>query len=98
MINDVNSTRNVVNDNAAARNNEKKAKNEGLKKGVLTTAIICVVLLIIGALIVNSMYKNEQKKHLAIMENQKHSYTQIITSRDSVINEWMLTFDEIEKI
>jgi hypothetical protein len=43
------------------------------------------------------MYKNEQKKHLAVVENQKQSYTQLLTSRDSVINEWMLTFDEIEK-
>jgi flagellar biosynthesis chaperone FliJ len=97
MINDVNTNRSSVNDNAASRNNEKKAKNEGMKKGILTTGIICLVLLIIAALVVNSMYKNEQKKHLAIVENQKRSYTQIITSRDSVINEWMLTFDEIEK-
>jgi hypothetical protein len=43
------------------------------------------------------MYTNEQKKHAAIVENQKHSFTQLLTSRDSVINEWMLTFDEIEK-
>jgi chromosome segregation ATPase len=43
------------------------------------------------------MYKNEQKKHVAVVENQKRSYTQLLTSRDSVINEWMLTFDEIEK-
>jgi hypothetical protein len=43
------------------------------------------------------MYKNEQKKHVAIVENQKHSFTQLVSSRDSVINEWMLTFDEIEK-
>ena len=97
MINDVNSNRSAVNDNAASRNNEKKAKNEGMKRGILTTGIICLVILIIAALIVNSMYKNEQNKHQAIVENQKRSYTQVITSRDSVINEWMLTFDEIEK-
>lgn len=97
MTNEVNSNRNVVNDNAASRNNEKKAKKEGMKKGVITTAIICLILLIAGAFIVNSMYNNEQKKHAAIVENQKHSFTQLLTSRDSVINEWMLTFDEIEK-
>jgi hypothetical protein len=87
----------VVNDNAASKNNERKAKKEGLKKGVLTTAIICFILLVAGGFIVNSMYKNEQKKHVAIVENQKRSFTQLLTSRDSVINEWMLTFDEIEK-
>jgi hypothetical protein len=97
MTNEVNSDRNVVNDNAASRNNERKAKKEGMKKGVMTTAIISFLLLVIAGFIVNSMYKNEQKKHVAIVENQKHSFTQLVSSRDSVINEWMLTFDEIEK-
>lgn len=97
MTNEVTNNRNVVNDNAASKNNERKAKKEGLKKGVLTTAIICFILLVAGGFIVNSMYKNEQKKHVAIVENQKRSFTQLLTSRDSVINEWMLTFDEIEK-
>jgi hypothetical protein len=97
MTNEVNSNRNVVNDNAASRNNERKAKKEGMKKGVMTTAIVCFLLLIIAGFIVNSMYTNEQKKHLAIVENQKRSFTQLVSSRDSVINEWMLTFDEIEK-
>ena len=97
MTNEVNSTRPVVNDNAASRNNERKAKKEGMKRGVLTTALIALLLLVVAGFVVNSMYKNEQKKHVAIVENQKHSYTQLLTSRDSVINEWMLTFDEIEK-
>lgn len=97
MTNDLNSNRPITSDNAASRNNERKAKKEGVKKGVMTTAIIALILLIAGALIVNSMFKNEQKKNVAIIENQKRSYTQLLTSRDSVLNEWMLTFDEIEK-
>lgn len=97
MTNDVNSTRGITNDNAAARNNERKAKQDGMKKGILNTAIVALLLLIIGGFVVNSMFKNEQKKNLAVVENQKHSFTQLLTSRDSVINEWMLTFDEIEK-
>ena len=97
MTNEVNTNRTVPNDNAASRNNERKAKKEGMKKGVLTTAIIALLLLIIAGFVVNSMYTNEQKKHLAVVENQKHTFTQLLTSRDSVINEWMLTFDQIEK-
>lgn len=97
MTNEVNTNRNLTNDNAASRNNERKAKSDGVKKGVLTTAIIALILLVVAGFIVNSMYTNEQKKHAAIVENQKHSFTQLLTSRDSVINEWMLTFDEIEK-
>jgi len=97
MTNEVNSTRPIANDNAASRNNERKAKKEGMKKGILTTLIVCLLLLVVAGFVVNSMYNNEQKKHLAIVENQKHSFTQLLTSRDSVINEWMLTFDQIEK-
>jgi hypothetical protein len=97
MTNEVNSNRNTINDNAVARNNEKKAKKEGLKKGVLTTAIISFILLLIAGIVVNSLYKDEQKKHLAIMENQKRSFTELLTTRDSMINESMLTFDQIEK-
>ncbi|MGA2405949.1 MAG: hypothetical protein ABSF81_04260 [Bacteroidales bacterium] len=97
MTNEVNSNRNTINDNAVARNNEKKAKKEGLKKGVLTTAIISFILLLIAGIVVNSLYKDEQKKHLAIMENQKRSFTELLTTRDSMINESILTFDQIEK-
>jgi hypothetical protein len=97
MTNDLNTNRNITNDSAASRNNERKAKKEGMKKGILTTAIIAVLLLVGAALVVNSKFKNEQKKNVAIVENQKRSYTQLLTSRDSVLNEWMLTFDEIEK-
>lgn len=97
MTNELNGNRNITNDNAASRNVERKAKKDGMKKGVMTTAIIALLLLIIGAFVVNSMFKNEQKKNVAIVENQKRSYTQLLTSRDSVLNEWMATFDEIEK-
>jgi hypothetical protein len=97
MTNDLNSNRPLASDSAALRNNERKAKKEGMKRGILTTAIIALLILVGAALVVNSKFKNEQKKNVAIVENQKRSYTQMLTSRDSVVNEWMLTFDEIEK-
>jgi hypothetical protein len=97
MTNDVNSNRPITSDNAASRNNERKAKKEGMQKGIITTAIIAVLLIAIAGFVVNSKMNDEKNKHLAVVENQKHSFTQLLTSRDSVINEWMLTFDEIEK-
>jgi succinate dehydrogenase flavin-adding protein (antitoxin of CptAB toxin-antitoxin module) len=97
MTNDLNSNRNITSDNAALRNNERKAKKEGMKKGIMTTAIIALLLLVGAALVVNSKFKDEQKKNVSIVENQKRSYTQLLTSRDSVLNEWMMTFNEIEK-
>jgi hypothetical protein len=97
MTNDENKSRAILNENAVVRNNEKKARKEGVTKGVWITAIISFVLLSTAGIMFHSMYTNEQKKQLSVMENQKHSFTEQLTSRDSVINEWMLTFDQIEK-
>jgi len=97
MTNDVNSNRNIINESAAVRNNEKKARKEGLTKGVWTTAIISFILLLAVGIGSYSIYKNEQNRQLAVIESQKQSFTGMLTSRDSVINEWMMTFDQIEK-
>ena len=59
-------------------------------------AVIFIVLIIIGV-VLYSLYSREHKKLLTIMEDQKVSLTDKITERDSVINEWILTFSEIEK-
>jgi hypothetical protein len=95
-IND-NTTRNIINENASARNNEKKLKKEGVAKGAKITALISFIVLVIAGIIVYSLYHKENLKQLALMEGQKQSFTEQLTARDSVINEWMLTFDQIEK-
>ena len=46
---------------------------------------------------VYSMYKRQQNTQLALMEDQKTTFTEQLTSRDSMINDWLLTFDQIEK-
>ena len=84
-------------ENTRLRLAERTAKKKGIQKGIWTTAIISFILLLAAGIIGYSLYTGEQKKQLAVIENQKHSYTQMLTSRDSVLNEWMLTFDQIEK-
>jgi len=59
-------------------------------------AISFVVLVIIGVALYY-LYDREHKKLLTLMEDQKVSLTDKITARDSVINEWILTFNDIEK-
>ena len=95
-IND-NNTRGIINENAGARNNEKKLRKEGLTKGVRITALISFLVLVVAGIVVYSLYHKEHLKQLAFIESQKQSYTEQLTARDSVINEWMLTFDQIEK-
>jgi hypothetical protein len=86
-----------VSENTRVRLAARTAKKEGVKKGIWITALFSIILLITGGIIANSLYKEEQKKHLSMMEVQKQSFTEQVTTRDSVINEWMLTFDQIEK-
>ena len=76
---------------------EKIAKKEGVAKGAWTTAIISFVLLVAVGIIGITRYNTEQKKQLAVIDNQKQSFTMLLTTRDSLINESMSTFDEIEK-
>jgi SMC interacting uncharacterized protein involved in chromosome segregation len=92
------------NENGTGLNNElykkrveKIARNEGVAKGAQITALIAMVVLIAAGIIFYSMFKREQQRHVAIMEDQKYSFTELLTQRDSTINDWVLTFDEIEK-
>jgi hypothetical protein len=90
--------------NGSALNNEmykkrveKIARNEGVVKGAQIAALIGLVLLIAAGVIFYSMLKREQKSHLAMLEDQKYSFTELLNQRDSTINDWVVTFDQIEK-
>jgi SMC interacting uncharacterized protein involved in chromosome segregation len=92
------------NENGTGLNNElykkrieKIARNEGVAKGAQITALIAMVVLIAAGIIFYSMFKREQQRQVAMMEDQKYSFTELLTQRDSTINDWVLTFDEIEK-
>jgi len=59
--------------------------------------IISFIIFLIIGVVLYSLYSSEHKKLMTIMEDQKVSLTDKITERDSVINEWISTFSEIEK-
>jgi hypothetical protein len=92
-----------VNDSTGSRKNETitgditKSGKEEFKKGVKTTAIIGLIILAVIGIIVYSLYHREHNLLLSQMETQKNSFNEKITSRDSVIGEWIATFDEVEK-
>lgn len=92
-----NTSRNVNSDNAVLVNRLKNARKEGLRKGAIIVAIISLVLIGAAALFVHSNYKKEKNENLAQMELQKTSFSEKLTERDSLINEWLYTFDQIEK-
>ena len=74
-------------------NNEKRVTGKGNSR---TTWIFFIVFLAI-AMVMYFLYNREHKELLSLMETQKNSLTETISARDSVINEWISTFDEIEK-
>jgi len=97
MKNEENTDRNLMTENATLRNNAKNARKEGLTKGIWITAIISFILLIATGIIAYSIYNRDHNKQLGLMEDQKYSFTLQLTARDSTINDWLLTFDQIEK-
>jgi len=90
------SKQNLPNENVVLKTKLNSARKEGLTKGALTTAIISVILLLALGVLVYSLYKREYTNQLALMEDQKNTFTEQLTARDSMINEWLLAFDQIE--
>lgn len=88
----------TVPSNEKAKNDTiKKTGDEAVKKGIITTAVIGFVILVVAGIIGFSIYSRDHKKLVDLMETQKVSLTDVISARDSVISEWITTFDDIEK-
>jgi chromosome segregation ATPase len=73
------------------------AKQKGATKGSLITAVIFSVLVLISGILAYSWYQGEHNALVAKMDDERTSYTNQLSYRDSVINDWLMTFDEIEK-
>ncbi len=84
-------------ENLVVKNNLRNARKEGATRGALITGLISVILIIGLGLIVYSIYKRDHNSQLALMENQKLLFTEQLNERDSMINDWLTTFDEIER-
>jgi hypothetical protein len=64
-----------------------------------TRIVLWIAIAILCALSVGFylFYKHEQKIQTNILNDQKYALTQIINERDSLINEWVITSNQIEK-
>jgi flagellar biosynthesis chaperone FliJ len=89
--------RDLANQRLAEQNKLETARKEGRAKGVLITAIISLLLLLALGVLGYSLYNREHNNQIALMENQKNSFMEQLTARDSMINDWLSTFDQIEK-
>lgn len=88
---------NPTNENAVVTKKINTARKDGTTKGALITGIISLVIVVSAALFVNSHFTRVRNNNMALMEQQRNAFTKQVTTRDSTINEWLLTFDQIEK-
>lgn len=95
MENRENSSMNMPNE-SVVKNRVDKARKEGLTRGSLTVGIIGIIIIVVLAFILAHSHtvRNQQ---LATIENQKQTFTQELATRDSTINDWLSTFDQVEK-
>lgn len=88
---------NLPKENIVEKVKLEDARKKGLTKGAVTAGIIGLILLLVVAVWGYSHYNRQHNEQLALMEDQKLSFTEQLTARDSMINEWLATFDEIEQ-
>ena len=69
--------------------------NEGSKLLAGGLAMALVIVLIIGAIVISKNHK-ERVLDASLMENQKLEMASQLSQRDSIINEWIIAFNEIE--
>lgn len=84
-------------ENVVLMNKLQNARKEGVTKGALITGIICFILLAGLGILAYTINKRDHNTQLAMIENQKQVFTEQLTERDSAINDWLTTFDEIER-
>jgi len=97
MNNEEINKQNLPGNNSDRRGNEENARKEGIAKGAVTAAVIGLILFVAAGIFAYSLYTREHNKQLSLMEVQRQEFNGQLTVRDSVINEWVLTFDQIEK-
>jgi len=95
--NTFNSNLNQATENVVLKNKLQNARKEGITKGALIAGIIGFLLLAGLAILAYSKNKRDHNTQLAIMENQRQEFTKKVTERDSTINDWLTTFDEVER-
>ncbi len=96
MEKDENSNRNLTDDNSVEKK-LKSARNEGRKNGALISGLIGIVIILALIFTAYGIHKRDHEEQLAMMENQRITLTKQLTERDSTINDWLMTFDKIEK-
>jgi predicted nucleic acid-binding Zn-ribbon protein len=74
----------------------ENARRDGITKGARTTAIISVLILLAAGVVAWLLFNRYQDKQLALMDSERSSYNEMLSVRDSTLNDWLQTFTQIE--
>lgn len=74
----------------------ENARRDGIAKGSRITAIISLVILLAAGAVAWLLYNNHQDEQLALMDGERSTFNEILTERDSTLNDWLQTFTQIE--
>lgn len=96
MENRLNNDPKSVNENEVVTNRVNTARKEGTTKGALTAGIIGLVVLLALGILGYSLHKKDHNTQVALMEDQRVTFTNELNQRDSTLNDWLASFNEIE--
>ena len=96
MENRLNNDPKSVNENEVVTNRVNTARKEGATKGALTAGIIGLVVLLALGILGYSLHKKDHNTQVALMEDQRVTFTNELNQRDSTLNDWLASFNEIE--
>lgn len=85
------------NENSYPWQNEQNARKKGITRGALITGLISLSLIVGAGVYAYNLFNRQQAEQQAELENQKQSFTELFHERDSVINQWVRTFNQIEE-
>ncbi len=97
MENNEKNNRNLTDENSVGKEQLRIARNSGRKNGALISGLIGLVLILVLIFTAIGLHKRDHEEQVAMMENQRITLTKQLTDRDSTINDWLMTFDKIEK-
>lgn len=72
-------------------------RNKGFTRGAFITGLVSLVILIVLGVVIYTLYNRERTRQIGLIESQRQSFAELLTARDSTINEWLTTFNQIEK-
>jgi len=84
-------------DNLVVNSKLNRVRKEGKVKGILATSVISLILIAGLGVLAYHLHKRDHNAQAALFRDQEVAFTQKLTERDSMLNDWLVTFDEIEK-